>query len=82
MGFCYIYTPGLSKTSITCSESCFLIERMRIFMMGKRLFYVAIARAEKELYLTHSHKRNDSEYSASPFIQYLGDTVSVLKSKI
>lgn len=46
----------------------------------KRLFYVAITRAEKELYLLHSGRLNGNNYSASPFIGYLGKTIDCVKS--
>ena len=46
----------------------------------KRLFYVGITRAEKELYLTSSRSYNGKEYCLSPFISYIKENIN-LKEK-
>lgn len=43
----------------------------------KRLFYVAMTRAEKELYLTHSDKYNGKVYRVSSFVKCLDKTIDI-----
>lgn len=43
-----------------------------------KLFYVAITRAEKELYLSYTDTYNNKIYDVSPFILSIKDTISVI----
>lgn len=43
----------------------------------KRLFYVAITRAEKELYLSHTDTYNNKINHCSPFIKDIANTISI-----
>ena len=44
----------------------------------RRLFYVAITRAVKELYITCPHGYNNIPMAASPFIEDIKGTVNVI----
>ena len=43
-----------------------------------RLLYVAITRAEKELYMSYVDMYNNKTMSVSPFIDDIQDTISVI----
>lgn len=45
----------------------------------RRLFYVAITRAEKELYLSHTDLYNNKFKNISPFIEDIKDTIKSIK---
>lgn len=47
----------------------------------KRLFYVAITRAEKELYLSYVDMYNNKAKKISPFIEDIKSTITVIKPK-
>ena len=44
-----------------------------------RLMYVAITRAEKELYMSYVDMYNNKTMSVSPFVEYIKDTIIVTK---
>ena len=45
----------------------------------RRLFYVAITRAEKELYLSHTDLYNNKFKNISPFIEDIKDTIKSIE---
>ena len=47
----------------------------------KRLFYVAITRAEKELYLSYVDMYNNKTKNISSFIEDIKDTINIVKTK-
>lgn len=71
MEFPVVFIAGCSDGLLPHSRSCDTDDE-------RRLFYVAITRAVKELYITCPHEYNNITMAASPFIEDIKGTVNVI----
>ncbi len=73
MEFPVVFIAGCSDGLLPHSRSCDTNDE-------RRLFYVAITRAVKELYITCPHEYNNISMAASPFIEDIKGTVNVIQA--
>ena len=66
---------------IGCNEELLPHKRNNIVDDEKRLFYVAITRAKKELYLSYVNSYNSNFMLASSFLNVIRDTLNVITSE-
>ncbi len=71
MEFPVVFIAGCSDGLLPHSRSCDTDDE-------RRLFYVAITRAVKEIYITCPHEYNNIPMAASPFIEDIKGTVNVI----